>query len=116
MVAVSRAIPHRAKGRAKGGTRRGAWTAHRRWVDLGNNMPADVKTLLEEALRLPPATRSELATKLIESLDDQVADDAAEQWLAEIERRVKGLDAGTAKTVPWEEVRLQLCARHGSKR
>ena len=74
-------------------------------------MPADAKTLLEEALQLPAATRAELATKLIESLDDEVDDDAKELWQAEIERRVKEIEAGTAKTVPWEEVRRQLRAR-----
>ena len=79
-------------------------------------MTADAKRLLEEALRLPPDTRGELATKIIESLDDDIDDDAEELWRAEIERRVKDLDAGTAKTVPWEEVRRQLRAGHGPTR
>jgi len=75
-------------------------------------MPADAKTLLDEALQLPAAARAELATKLIESLDAELDDSAEELWQAEIERRLKEIDAGTAKTLPWEEVRRQLLAHN----
>ena len=68
--------------------------------------------LLAEALGLSPEDRPEIAAKLIESLDDGHADpDAAAAWAAEIERRVREVEEGRAKLIPWEEVRARLRAR-----
>lgn len=63
---------------------------------------------MAEALELPTEARAELAGRLLESLDQEVDDDVEELWRAEIGRRVKELDEGTAKTVPWSEVQRQL--------
>jgi hypothetical protein len=49
--------------------------------------------LLQEALQLPPWSRGRLAANLIQSLD---------------ERRLTLLDAGKARTVPWEKVERGL--------
>jgi putative addiction module component (TIGR02574 family) len=68
----------------------------------------DAKQLLEEALLLPTEARAALAGELIQSLEDQVDEDAEEAWSAEIRRRLDQLDAGTAKTIPWREARRRI--------
>ena len=66
--------------------------------------------LLEALLRLPPAARAALAGRLLESLDQEVDEDAERAWDAEIERRLAELGAGRARLVPWSEVRRRILA------
>jgi putative addiction module component (TIGR02574 family) len=70
----------------------------------------DTRELFETALKLPIEARAELAGRLIETLDEEADEDAEQLWAIEIARRVKELDEGTARTVPWSEVRRQLLA------
>jgi putative addiction module component (TIGR02574 family) len=64
--------------------------------------------LVAEALQLPASARAALAGTLIESLDEDVDEDAEHAWSQEIASRVRELDEGTVQTVPWEEVRREL--------
>ena len=64
--------------------------------------------LLKEALELPSEARAALAGSLIDSLDDQVDDGAEAAWDEEIARRIRDIDEGKAKLVPWAEVRRRL--------
>jgi putative addiction module component (TIGR02574 family) len=68
----------------------------------------DAKQLLEEALLLPSEARAALAGELIQSLEDQVDDNAEEAWSKEIRRRLDQLDAGTATTISWREARRRI--------
>jgi putative addiction module component (TIGR02574 family) len=74
-------------------------------------MNASVTKLFKEAAELTEADRAALAGLLIESLESapEAGIDAA--WAAEIERRIKQLDSGEVKAIPWEEVRAKLWAR-----
>lgn len=67
--------------------------------------PAD---LLKEAMELPPEARAALAGSLIDSLDDHLDDDVEVAWEAEIARRIRELDEGKVKLVPWAEARRRL--------
>jgi putative addiction module component (TIGR02574 family) len=67
--------------------------------------------LWREAAELTEEERASLAGLLIESLDGDPDPDVEAAWSAEIARRVADLDAGTAKTIPWEEVRQRLIDR-----
>ncbi len=72
-------------------------------------MSSSAEILLESALRLPVEERSRLATRLIQSVDDD--DDARQaslEWEAEIERRMVSLRNGMAKLVPHGEVMANL--------
>jgi putative addiction module component (TIGR02574 family) len=70
---------------------------------------AEITKLMEAALRLPPEARGVLASRLIDSLQgDEVDPDAEIAWEAEIARRLKELDSGHVKTVPWSEARQQI--------
>jgi putative addiction module component (TIGR02574 family) len=67
--------------------------------------------LLRQALQLSPEERAALAATLIESLDQEVDEDAEAAWEAEIRRRLGELDSGTVKTIPWSEARRRLTGR-----
>jgi putative addiction module component (TIGR02574 family) len=67
-----------------------------------------VDELFETARKMPAGERAELAGRLIETLDEEVDADAEQLWSIEIARRVRELDEGTARTVPWSEVQRQL--------
>ncbi len=56
----------------------------------------------EDALHLPHEDRSRLASRLLESLDDD--DDVSPEWQDEIRRRVKEMKDGTAIMIPHDEV------------
>ena len=71
-------------------------------------MSTHVTELFERASILSEKDRATLAGLLIESLESEVDPDVEEAWRVEIERRLAELDAGTAKTVPWEDVKAKL--------
>ncbi len=73
-------------------------------------MTTKAEELLREALSLPVGQRAELAAELLASLDE--AEDDPEiveaEWAEEIRRRVDALEAGEARTEPWEIVRQRI--------
>ncbi|TLD70327.1 addiction module antitoxin RelB [Phragmitibacter flavus] len=71
-------------------------------------MTSAAETLLENALRLPLEERCRIATRLIESVDEEDDLDLSPEWQAEIDRRVESVRNGTAKLVPHEEVITSL--------
>ena len=68
----------------------------------------------EDALHLPIEDRSRLASRLLESLDDE--GDVSPEWLLEIKRRVEEIKDGTAKMIPHEEVMTNVLARLAKNR
>jgi putative addiction module component (TIGR02574 family) len=81
-------------------------------------MATSVVNLFREAALLNEGDRATLAGLLLESLD-QPPDPAVEAaWAEEIERRVRELESGEVKAVPWEDVKARLLAREhaGHKR
>ena len=74
-------------------------------------MPKDFNEVFRDAAELSEQDRATLAGLLIESLEGEPDPDVEAAWAAEIKRRVAELDAGTVKTIPWEEVRQRLLDR-----
>ena len=73
-------------------------------------MATNADRILNEALQLPEDDRAVIAGKLMESLDAPSDEgDVTPYWADEIERRLRELDDGTVKAVPWEEARRQIC-------
>jgi len=68
----------------------------------------DTSKLLEKVLKLPVEARAALAGSLIESLDEVIDEDAEAAWAEEIARRVRELDSGKAKTIPWSKARRMI--------
>jgi len=69
---------------------------------------SDLAKVLEEALKLPESARAALAGSLIDSLEDEVDEDAEQAWNTEIARRLDELNSGSARTVPWSEARRRI--------
>ncbi|HTJ43208.1 MAG TPA: addiction module protein [Kofleriaceae bacterium] len=69
--------------------------------------------LREQALRLSPQERAELAAKLLESLDDDDSEaltqaEIEKAWDEEIERRSREVDEGRAELLTEDEFWKQL--------
>lgn len=75
-------------------------------------MGSSAKRLLDDALQLPRNERGELAARLLESLDDETDDPVEVQraWEAEIERRLREVQDGTAELIDGEEFLRELRA------
>jgi putative addiction module component (TIGR02574 family) len=74
-------------------------------------MPKDFSAVFRDASELSERDRATLAGLLIESLETEPEPDVEAAWLAEIARRVAEVEAGTVKTIPWDEVRQRLLDR-----
>jgi putative addiction module component (TIGR02574 family) len=67
--------------------------------------------LLQYALQLPPDDRLALATELLESIEGPEDLEWTETWAAELDRRVREVDEGRDRGVPWSEVKARMEAR-----
>ena len=79
-------------------------------------MSATLEQVAEEALNLSSRDRAALTQILIQALDLEPAEDAAEvqqAWQAEVEKRVDEIKSGRVKTIPAEEVFAKLRAKYG---
>ncbi|HUF07771.1 MAG TPA: addiction module protein [Rhodothermales bacterium] len=79
-------------------------------------MGRTLQDLYREASELSESERAELAGLLLESLESEPEADVEAAWAEEIERRVREIDSGRVRTIPWEQVRAQLHGRLGEKR
>ena len=66
------------------------------------------QVVLEEALKLPPNERAEVAEQLIASLDEAPDVNVEQAWQEEVQRRLQQVEHGEVKTIPWEEVQKRL--------
>ncbi len=71
-------------------------------------MKANISDLLKEALKLPPEARAALAGTLLDSLDDVMDQEAESAWEAEIILRLKEIDGGKTKLIPWPQARTKI--------
>jgi putative addiction module component (TIGR02574 family) len=71
-----------------------------------------VSELLEKVLALSTQERGLIIDRLIESLDDEPAEEGVEKsWSDEIKRRVDDIRLGRVEMIPGEEVHRRLMAR-----
>ena len=68
-------------------------------------MGKSVAEIYEEASELNEKDRAQLAGLLLESVESDPDQDVEQAWVAEIDRRLKSMDDGTATMIPWEEVK-----------
>lgn len=73
-----------------------------------------LERLRSEALTLSEAERAELAHALVTSLDGSPDPDSQDAWDREIVRRIREVDAGTAKLIDREEFRRRMRSRLGA--
>ena len=71
-------------------------------------MKQDIAEVLKEALKLPPEARAALAGTLLDSLEESVDRDAEAAWEAEISLRLREIDQGKVRLIPWAEARARI--------
>ena len=79
-------------------------------------MARKIEELYQEASHLPDNDRAELAAMLLDSLEGEPDPEVEAAWAEEIERRVRQIDAGEVKLIPWEQVRAELFSRSSDER
>lgn len=75
-------------------------------------MTDKTQAIMEQALKLSPTERADMAEQLLASLDENLDSDVEKAWQEEVQRRLQQVERGEVKTIPWEEVQRRL--RHGS--
>jgi putative addiction module component (TIGR02574 family) len=75
-------------------------------------MSIDPSKLRDEAMRLPANARAQLAAELLGSLDDSSDEispgEHEASWDAELAERLRQVDTGEVKPVPWAEARKRI--------
>jgi len=71
-------------------------------------MKDNVSEILRETLKLPPEARAAIAGSLLDSLDQIIDEGAESAWEDEVVLRIKEIDEGRVKLVPWAEARRQI--------
>lgn len=79
-------------------------------------MSATREKVREEALKLDPEDRRDLAYELLGSLDDACPEELDEAWRATILRRVEELRSGKVQAIPLDEAVADLRERLRSRR
>ena len=75
-------------------------------------MTPQISEVLEKALALSTQDRGLIIDRLIESLDNEPAEEGVEEaWSEEIKRRVDDIKSGRVEMIPGEEVHRRLLAR-----
>jgi putative addiction module component (TIGR02574 family) len=75
-----------------------------------------VSELLEKALALSTEDRGLIIDRLIESLDNEPAEEVEAAWSEEIKRRVEEIQSGKVEMIPGEEVDRRLARLSNSKK
>jgi len=74
-------------------------------------MARQLKDIAAEALELPLTARAELATQLLDSLEDISEEESDALWADEAEQRYAAYKADEIKAVPADEVFARLRSR-----
>jgi len=74
-------------------------------------MPSLVRTVMNEALALPPLERAGLIEELLASFDKHARTSVDEAWALEAERRIDSYDAGETVAVSLSESRERINCR-----
>ncbi len=70
-----------------------------------------VAEIIEEVLHLPRTDRSYIASRLLESLDNDDDSQLSPEWAEELDRRVKSIDDGTATMISSEDLWKEINQR-----
>lgn len=75
-------------------------------------MTDKTQAIVEQALKLSPTERAEVAEKLIVSLDEVPDTDVEQAWQGEIQRRIQQIDRGEVELIDSDTVMAELWKKH----
>ena len=79
-------------------------------------MSGEARTLLQQALNLPPDERYQLAQQLLDSLDDAAMSPEEQAHWEEIARRSDEAHAHPERLIPWEQAKAEIEAELDRRR
>jgi putative addiction module component (TIGR02574 family) len=68
----------------------------------------NITAIIKEALEKSDDERAKIAEVLISSLEEQSDLDLEKKWQEEINNRLRQIDLGAEKTIPWDDVYKEL--------
>jgi putative addiction module component (TIGR02574 family) len=71
-------------------------------------MESEIEDIAKKALKLPPNARASLAEILLESLDYEEDFPISDEWMNEIQKRCREIDAGEVQLISAEDALAQL--------
>lgn len=71
---------------------------------------SNVAQVLQQALDLPTEDRLAVATELLNSVEGPEDPEWAEAWSKELQKRLREVESGAVKTVPWADVKARVAA------
>lgn len=71
------------------------------------------EAVIEQALRLDPAHRLELATRLLDSVEERESEEWTAAWTAELDRRSAAMESGADTGVSTADVIARAHAKLG---
>lgn len=78
-------------------------------------MEKKTQDIISEAMRMPAEDRATIAENLIASLDREYDENTEVLWQDEVQKRIREIESGAVKCVPWESVRSSLKRDPGAK-
>jgi len=70
------------------------------------------QAIVEQALKLSPTERAEVAEKLIVSLDEVPDTDVEQAWQEEVQRRLQQVERGEIELIDSDTVMAELRKKH----
>ena len=64
--------------------------------------------LISRLLRRPDKVRLQIASQLFQSIEQRIDPEIEKAWRLEIHKRIKEMERGERKFIPWEVVREKL--------
>jgi putative addiction module component (TIGR02574 family) len=74
-------------------------------------MSPKAESIMKEALELPREARAQIAERLLESIDFEEPFELSDEWRAELVRRGREIDEGTAELIPADRVLKEATKR-----
>ena len=71
------------------------------------------KQILEAALALEPTERARLAKDILDSLEEPLT--VEPELAADIQRRIREIESGAVKAIPWAEVKARVASRRRAR-
>lgn len=75
-------------------------------------MTDKTQAIVEQALKLSPTERADVAEQLLASLDEALDSDVEQAWQEEVQRRLQQVECGEVELIDSDTVMAELRRKH----
>ena len=75
-------------------------------------MTDKTQAIVEQALKLSPTERADVAEQLLASLDEALDSDVEQAWQEEVQRRLQQVECGEVELIDSDTVMAELRKKH----